>query len=67
MIRQCLEDRLAKAESEPDNVAAYIMDPQTDVPEQVVNLRHLLEIARDKCEVKTRQILEIVNLHVGTR
>jgi hypothetical protein len=32
-----------------------------------VHLQHLLEISRSKCEVQTRQIMEIVKRHVGSR
>jgi len=38
-----------------------------DPSAEAMNIGRLLEIAKSKCEVKTRQILEIVRLHVGTR
>ena len=33
----------------------------------LMNIAHLVDIARSKCEVKTRQIMDIVRAHVGTR
>lgn len=67
VIRKSLEDRLAKLTSFGGASGAYIVDPQISLSNEAVNLQHLLDIARSKCEVKTRQILEIVRMHVGTR
>lgn len=69
MIRKSLEERLVKSTSSShgNSSGAYIVDQQIDVSPDVVTLRHLLDIAKSKCEVMTRQILEIVRTHVGTR
>lgn len=67
VIRKSLEERLSKLTTVDTQLSAYIVDPQTDPSTEAVNIQHLLDIARDKCEVKTRQIIEIVRSHVGTR
>ena len=38
-----------------------------DEDAEVVQLRHLVDIAKSKCEVKTKQILGMVRRHVGSR
>ena len=68
VIRTALEDRLAQRTAA--RATAYIADPRTEPDHagaELSKLQHLLDIARGKCEVKTRQIMEIVKLHVGTR
>ena len=69
VIRKSLEDRLAKLTTAAGSgSAAYIVDSDSvDPSAEAMNIGRLLEIAKSKCEVKTRQILEIVRLHVGTR
>jgi hypothetical protein len=67
VIRKSLEERLTKLTTAGGTPSAYIVDQQLSPSAEVVNLRHLLDIARSKCEVKTRQIIEIVREHVGTR
>ncbi|WVQ99298.1 hypothetical protein IAU59_006430 [Kwoniella sp. CBS 9459] len=69
VIRTNLEDRLAKLSAA--QTSAFITDSNPSTPEamhnDLVGVQHLLDIARSKCEVKTRQIMEIVRHHVGTR
>jgi hypothetical protein len=64
IIRKNLEERLSSATG-----SALITDHTSpDAPHsQIVHLQHLLEISRSKCEVQTRQIMEIVKRHVGSR
>lgn len=70
-IREDLQERLGKLTNAQSN--AYIIDPvngaaQPDKLEsQISTVAHLLEIAKSKCEYKTRQIMAIVRQHVGTR
>ncbi|OCF36737.1 hypothetical protein I316_01333 [Kwoniella heveanensis BCC8398] len=69
VIRTNLEDRLAKLSAA--QTSAFITDSNPSTPEamhnDLVGVQHLLDIAKSKCEVKTRQIMEIVRHHVGTR
>jgi len=69
VIRKSLEQRLAKLTTVAGSgEVAFIVDSNSvDPSAEAMNISRLLEIAQSKCEVKTRQILEIVRLHVGTR
>lgn len=66
-----MEERLGKLTNAQST--AYISDPanaatQPDkIESQILTLVHLLEIAKSKCDFKTRQIMSIVRQHVGTR
>ncbi|WWC89458.1 uncharacterized protein L201_004382 [Kwoniella dendrophila CBS 6074] len=69
VIRTNLENRITKlAQAE---TTAFITESNPSTPEamhnDLVNAQHLLDIAKSKCEVQTRQIMEIVRRHVGTR
>ena len=70
IIRSNLEDRLAKLTN--TQVTASLSDsnamPQQDgLDSEILNVMHLLEIAKSKCDVQTRQIMTIVRTHLGTR
>lgn len=71
VIRNNLNDRLTKLTNAQSN--AYISDhtnPATQnakLDSQILTVMHLLEIAKSKCEFKTRQIMSIVRQHAGTR
>ncbi|WWD17398.1 hypothetical protein CI109_101839 [Kwoniella shandongensis] len=69
VIRTNLEDRLSKLSVA--TTSAHITDSTASSPESVhgdlVTVQHLLDIAKSKCDVMTKQILEIVKRHVGTR
>ncbi|WWC70299.1 uncharacterized protein I206_104249 [Kwoniella pini CBS 10737] len=71
VIRNNLEDRVNKLSEAQAQITAYITESNPSTPEalhnDLVQLQHLLDIAKSKCEVKTRQIMEIVRTHVGTR
>jgi hypothetical protein len=67
IIRKCLEDRLSKLVDDQGTTGAYILDQDTDRNAAILNLQHLIEIAKDKCEIKTKQVLAIVRQQVGTR
>lgn len=43
------------------------MPQQEALDSQILNVMHLLEIAKSKCDVQTRQIMTIVRTHLGTR
>ncbi|RXK40132.1 hypothetical protein M231_02589 [Tremella mesenterica] len=62
VIRTSLEKRLEGIVSQ---TGAYISDPDSTNGE-VTNLRHLLDISKSKCEVQTRQTMDIIKRHVGT-
>jgi hypothetical protein len=69
VIRTNLEARLVKLVS--SRASARISDPygqtgQHDFDSKIRDLEHLLDVAKNKCEEKTRQILQIVRKHVGT-
>lgn len=66
VIRRVLGERLELALQR--HAGSQIVDGST--PEEnveLVKLRHLVDIAKSKCEVKVRQILTMVRRHVGTR
>lgn len=69
IIRQNLDDRLSKLRASASG--AFISPDGSRSPDlvqqDIVGVQHLLEIARSKCEAQTRQILEIVRQHVGSR
>lgn len=70
VIRTNLEDRLARLTN--TQVTASIADPnampQHDaLDSQILNVMHLLEIAKSKCDIQTRQIMIIIRTHLGTR
>ncbi|ORY32498.1 hypothetical protein BCR39DRAFT_522503 [Naematelia encephala] len=64
IIRTNLEGRLARA---IESQTSAFINNDTTTPDDIVGLQHLLDIAQSKCEVKTRQIVELVKRHVGTR
>lgn len=57
-----LEERLAKLATSQSS--AYSRPEALQA--ELVNIQHLLEISRGKCEVQTRQTIDIKQ-HVGTR
>jgi hypothetical protein len=70
VIRSNLDERLAKLTN--TQITASISDPdampqQEALDSQILNVMHLLEIAKSKCDVQTRQIMQIVRTHLGTR
>ncbi|WRT66252.1 uncharacterized protein IL334_003205 [Kwoniella shivajii] len=69
VIRKNLEDRIEKLSKA--QTTAFITESNPSTPEAMHNdllhAQHLLDISKDKCEVQTRQIMEIVRRHVGTR
>ncbi|WVR07145.1 hypothetical protein IAU60_004186 [Kwoniella sp. DSM 27419] len=69
VIRTNLEDRLAKLAQA--QTTAFITESNPSTPEamhnDMIRVQHLLDIAKSKCDVKTRQIMEIIRHHVGTR
>ncbi|WVW83759.1 hypothetical protein I302_105780 [Kwoniella bestiolae CBS 10118] len=69
VIRNNLEDRISKLAQA--QTTAFITESNPSTPEamhnDLVNAQHLLDISKSKCEVQTRQIMEIVRRHVGTR
>ena len=66
VIRQKLVERFEIALQR--HAGSQVEDANSsDEDAEVVKLRHLVDIAKSKCEVKTRQILAIVRRHVGSR
>lgn len=66
VIRKNLEERLAKLLAEQSTAHIASSYGVQSLPADIVNIQHLLEIARSKCDVKTKQIMEIVAQHIGT-
>nr|XP_018263170.1 uncharacterized protein I303_04663 [Kwoniella dejecticola CBS 10117]OBR85328.1 hypothetical protein I303_04663 [Kwoniella dejecticola CBS 10117] len=71
VIRNNLEERINKLSQAQAQITAYITESNPSTPEamhnDLIHAQHLLDIAKSKCEVKTRQIMEIIRTHVGTR
>lgn len=75
MIYNNLEARRQKLSNTAVQLTARITEsasPSTaNSPEtmhaDLVTIDHLLDIAKSKCEVKTRQIVDLVKTYVGTR
>ncbi|WVQ67810.1 uncharacterized protein L199_006015 [Kwoniella botswanensis] len=69
VIRTNLEDRISKLAQA--QTTAFITESNPSTPEamhnDLLNAQHLLDISKSKCDVQTRQIMEIVRRHVGTR
>ena len=66
VIRQKLVERLEVALQR--HAGSQILDGASpEENSEVVKLRHLVDIAKSKCEVKTKQSLEMVRRHVGSR
>jgi hypothetical protein len=66
-----LEERLTKltntvaTASITDTSGAQSEQETLDI--QILNVAHLLEIAKDKCDAQTKAIMTIVRQHIGTR
>jgi len=67
VILKSLEQRLVNLTGKEGAVTAHIVDQGVDLSIEALNIKHLIEIARRKCEVQTRQIVDIVTRHVGSR
>ena len=70
VMRKELEDRLAdamKPEAQPESASSSALAADNPAGMEVANLRHLLDIARAKCEAQTKLVLMIVKAHAGTR
>jgi len=67
VILKSLEQRLADLTGEGSAARAHILDSGVDPSAAAINISRLIEISRSKCEVKTRQIFDIVRRHVGSR
>lgn len=75
MIYNNLEARWQKLSDTAVQFTARITEstspPTANSPEvthaDIVAIDHLLDIAKSKCEVKTRQIVDLVKMYVGTR
>ena len=66
VIEKALRERLEKLD--PSGTAsAFIVEPQTESALEARNVRHLLDIARSKCETESWQAVETVRRHVNTR
>ncbi|KAK8864304.1 hypothetical protein IAR55_001551 [Kwoniella newhampshirensis] len=69
VIRSNLEDRISRLSAA--QTSAHITDSTSSSPGSMhgdlLTVQHLLEIAKGKCEVQTRQIMAIVRRQVGSR
>lgn len=64
-----LEDRLNRLQAKSTSMGAETSQPpsprSTDMLSDIAQVRHLLELARTRCEIKSGQVTAIVRQHLG--